>query len=48
MTAATHRAQAEEYFKNASPAELQLLQKNIIAGLPGAEEGWYASNNSVV
>jgi mannonate dehydratase len=32
--------QAELYFKNASASDLQLLQKNIIAGLPGAEEGY--------
>lgn len=33
-------AQAEQYFNKASAEDLQLLQKNIIAGLPGAEEGY--------
>jgi mannonate dehydratase len=32
--------EAEQYFKQASANDLQLLQKNIIAGLPGAEEGY--------
>jgi mannonate dehydratase len=33
-------AKAEEYVSRATPDELKLLQRNIIAGLPGAEEGY--------
>jgi mannonate dehydratase len=33
-------AKAEEYIRRATPDELKLLQRNIIAGLPGAEEGY--------
>jgi mannonate dehydratase len=32
--------QASEYVKQASPELLNLLQRNIIAGLPGAEQGY--------
>ncbi|MFB9055828.1 mannonate dehydratase [Mariniflexile ostreae] len=34
------KTQAEEYLKNASPEDQKKLIKNIIAGLPGAEEGY--------
>lgn len=33
-------AKAEDYVRRATPEELKLLQRNIIAGLPGAEEGY--------
>ncbi len=36
----TIQAKAEQYFRNATPLELSKLQKNILAGLPGAEEGY--------
>ncbi|WP_435952867.1 mannonate dehydratase [Dryocola sp. BD626] len=32
--------QAQTYFQNMSPAEIEKLTRNIIAGLPGAEEGY--------
>ncbi|HEY5715712.1 MAG TPA: mannonate dehydratase [Psychromonas sp.] len=32
--------QAKEYFDNMSPAQIEKLTANIIAGLPGAEEGY--------
>lgn len=34
------QAQALEYFNNMSEAQIQQLTSNIIAGLPGAEEGY--------
>lgn len=33
-------ARAEEFMKKAPEAELEVLQKNVLAGLPGAEEGY--------
>ena len=36
----SQQKKAQEYFKNLSEGKQQLLQKNIIAGLPGAEEGY--------
>lgn len=34
------RRQAQDYFTSASEAEIEKLTRNIIAGLPGAEEGY--------
>ncbi|MGF1758821.1 mannonate dehydratase [Photobacterium sagamiensis] len=34
------KVQAKIYFDNMSPADIQKLTSNIIAGLPGAEEGY--------
>ncbi|MFZ5972162.1 MAG: mannonate dehydratase [Bacteroidota bacterium] len=34
------RKKAEDYFQHADPIQLSKLQKNILAGLPGAEEGY--------
>ena len=33
-------ARAEEFMKKTPEAELEVLQKNVLAGLPGAEEGY--------
>ena len=37
---AEEQAQAEEYFKAMTEADIKKLTSNIIAGLPGAEEGY--------
>ncbi|MGF1725647.1 mannonate dehydratase [Photobacterium nomapromontoriensis] len=37
---ADEQAQAQTYFTNMSDAEVEKLTRNIIAGLPGAEEGY--------
>ncbi|MGL6312853.1 mannonate dehydratase [Vibrio sp. WXL103] len=37
---AEERLQAQEYYANMSPADIKQLTDNIIAGLPGAEEGY--------